>query len=185
MLSRATFYTRAGRAMGTVVYGIFALFILFTPQTVTAAESDHNHSHAHARDHAQDHAIKEVQLLNASARATKPGMSSSAAYMTIRNGTNEPVQIQALASPVAGKTELHTTEMNNGMMSMRRVDNLQIEPGDEVELKPGGYHVMLMGLKKPIAANSRVPVTITFSNGEQKTVLAHAMEEIKGQHMAH
>ena len=105
--------------------------------------------------------------------------------LTIQNGTDKALQIRSLTSPVAKKTELHTTEMNNGMMKMRRVDNLTINPGDEVELKPGGYHVMLMGLKKPIATNSKVPVTITFSNGEKKTVVAHAMDEIKGQHMAH
>ena len=126
-----------------------------------------------------------IELLNASARATLPGMSSSAAYMTIRNGGRQPVQIQALASPLALKSELHTTEMRNGMMRMRRVDNLQINPGEAVELKPGGYHIMLMGLKQPIAANSAIPITITFNNGVQKTVMAHTVEEVEGQHMAH
>ena len=126
-----------------------------------------------------------IELHNASARATLPGMSSSAAYMTIRNGGRQPVQIQELASPLALKSELHTTEMSNGMMRMRRVDNLQINPGEAVELKPGGYHIMLMGLKQPIAANSAIPITITFSNGVQKTVMAQTVEEVEGQHMAH
>ena len=126
-----------------------------------------------------------IELLNASARATLPGMSSSAAYMTIRNGSSESVQIRVLESPVAMRSELPTTEMNNGMMSMRRVDNLQINPGESVELKPGGYHIMLMGLKQPIAANSEIPIIMTFSNGERLTVMARAADEIEGQHMAH
>ena len=126
-----------------------------------------------------------IELHNASARATLPGMSSSAAYMTIRNGGRQPVQIQALASPLALKSELHTTEMSNGMMRMRRIDNLQINPGEAVELKPGGYHIMLMGLKQPIAANSEIPIIITFNNGVQKTVMAQTVEEVEGQHMAH
>ena len=125
-----------------------------------------------------------IELLNASARATLPGMSSSAAYMTIRNGGRKPVQIQALECPLALKSELHTTEMSNGLMSMRRVDNLPINPGEAVELKPGGYHIMLMGLKQPIAANSEIPIIITFSNGVQKTVMAQTVEEVEGQHMA-
>ena len=126
-----------------------------------------------------------IELLNASARATLPGMSSSAAYMTIRNGGRKPVQIQALECPLALKSELHTTEMSNGLMSMRRVDNLPINPGEAVELKPGGYHIMLMGLKQPIAANSEIPIIITFSNGVQKTVMAQTVDEVEGQHMAH
>lgn len=126
-----------------------------------------------------------IELLNARARATLPGMSTSAAYMTIRNGGQKPAQIEALASPVALKTELHTTQMNDGVMAMRRVDNLQIGPGEAVELKPGGYHIMLMGLKQPIAADSEIPVIITFDNGEQITVMAKTSHDVSDQHMAH
>ncbi len=126
-----------------------------------------------------------IELLNARARATLPGMSTSAAYMTIRNSGQKPAQIEALASPVALRTELHTTQMSDGMMVMRRVDNLQIGPGEAVELKPGGYHIMLMGLKQPIAADSEIPVIITFDNGEQITVMARAGHDVSGQHMAH
>ncbi|USE38549.1 copper chaperone PCu(A)C [Endozoicomonas sp. SCSIO W0465] len=165
----------------TIINTMMVLMVLLTAHSATAAQNGHIYSHAHSKEQSKP----EVQLLNASARATKPGMSSSAAYMTIYNGTHEAIQIRSLSSPVAAKTELHTTEMNNGMMKMRRVDNLTIKPGDKLELKPGGYHVMLMGLKKPIATNSEVPVTITFSNGDKKTVVAHATDEIKGQHMAH
>ncbi len=179
MLDRTVLSLRARSTMCSIVNGMMALMILLAAHTTNAAQKEHGHSHSHG------HSKEVLQLLNATARATKPGMSSSAAYMTIQNGTDKAVQIRSLTSPVAKKTELHTTEMHNGMMKMRRVDNLTINPGDEVELKPGGYHVMLMGLKKPIATNSKVPVTITFSNGEKKTVVAHAMDEIKGQHMAH
>ncbi|WP_257265507.1 copper chaperone PCu(A)C [Endozoicomonas sp. ONNA2] len=164
------------RIMRTFANSMMALMVLLTAHTTMAGDS---------HGHLAGNSAQSVQLLNASARATRPGMSSSAAYMTIRNGTHEAVQIRSLSSPVARKTELHTTEMNNGMMKMRRVDNLTIKPGDTLELKPGGYHVMLMGLDKPIARNSEVPVTITFSNGDQKSVVAHATDEIKGQHMAH
>lgn len=174
-------YSRVVRIMSTIVNSMMALMVLLTAYTAMAAQNGHSHLHAHSKEHSKP----ELQLLNASARATRPGMSSSAAYMTIHNGTHEAVQIRSLSSPVARKTEFHTTEMNNGMMKMRRLDNVTIKPGDTLELKPGGYHVMLMGLNKPIAKNSEVPVTITFSNGDKKTVVAHATDEIKGQHMAH
>ena len=126
-----------------------------------------------------------VQLKNGSARATVPGMSTSAAYFTIHNGDKQSVRLTGVESSVAKRTELHTTVMNNGMMRMQEVEQLDIPAGEHVELKPGGYHVMLMGLKHQIKAGETVPVTLSFSNGEKITIKAMAMKEIKGQGMAH
>ncbi|MGI9274912.1 MAG: copper chaperone PCu(A)C [Endozoicomonas sp.] len=126
-----------------------------------------------------------IELIEATARATTPGMSTSAAYMIIRNTGREVLQLEALESPVANRTELHTTVMQDGAMKMQQVEDFQVKPGEEAVLKPGGYHVMLMGLKKAIAAGDKVPVTLTFTNGNNITVEAVAMKEIKGQGMAH
>lgn len=127
----------------------------------------------------------QMQLNNGRVRATAPGMSTSAAYFTIHNGGQTTVQLTGIESPVARKSELHTTVMKSGMMRMQEVEALDIPAGGEVELKPGGYHVMLMGLKKAIEPGDHVPVTLSFSNGDTVTVHAMAMKEIKGQGMAH
>lgn len=128
------------------------------------------------------HAIK---LSHASARATHPGMSSSAAYMDIENHGKKAVHLVSVKSPVAKKTELHTTLMKDGVMKMQEVENLNVPAGDKVQLKPGGMHVMLMGLNEQIKEGDMVPVFLTFSNGQTVSVEAMAMSEIKGQGMAH
>ena len=126
-----------------------------------------------------------IKLTHASVRATHPGMSSSAAYMTIENHGKDRVRLVSLKSPVARKTELHTTLMKDGVMKMQEVEHLNIAPGDRVELKPGGMHVMLMGIRDQIKEGERVPVSMTFSNGQTVRVEAMATSEIKGQGMAH
>ena len=126
-----------------------------------------------------------IKLTHASARATHPGMSSSAAYMTIENHGEKNVKLVSLKSSVAKKTELHTTLMKDGVMKMQEVENLDIAAGDKAELKPGGMHVMLMGIKEQIKEGDKVPVSMTFSNGQTVSVEAMAMSEIKGQGMAH
>ena len=126
-----------------------------------------------------------VQLTHGSVRATTPGMTSSAAYFTIHNGDKKPVRLTKIKSSIARKSELHTTIMKDGMMRMQKVSDLDIPEGDKVVLKPGGYHVMLMGLRKQIQLGDHVPVTLSFSNGDTVTIEAMAMKEIKGESMAH
>ena len=126
-----------------------------------------------------------IRFSHARARATHPGMSSSAAYMDIENHGKKGVHLVSLTSPVAKKTELHTTLMKDGVMKMQEVENLNIPVGDRVQLKPGGMHVMLMGLNRQIKEGDKVPVSMTFSNGQTVSVEAMAMAEIKGQGMAH
>lgn len=126
-----------------------------------------------------------IKLAHARARATHSGMSSSAAYMDIENQGKKAVQLVSLKSPVAKKTELHTTLMKDGVMKMQEVEHLNIPAGDTVQLKPGGMHVMLMGLNGQIKEGDKVPVTMTFSNGQTVSVEAMAKSEIEGQGMAH
>ena len=126
-----------------------------------------------------------VELINASARATTPGMTSSAAYMTIRNTGEELLELTGVESPFAKKSELHTTLMQDGVMKMEHVEVFQLQPGEEASFEPGGYHVMLMGLNQGIKAGDKVPVSLTFNGQKTVTVEAMAMEAIKGQEMAH
>ena len=156
---------------------VMCLMALLT--MINNAHAGSNHSHGN----------DEIQIHNAVARMTMPGMPSSAAYMTIRNDGPNRVQILSISSPVAKKTEIHTVVMSDGMMKMQQVDKLSIEPGEGLELKPGGYHVMLMGLKKTIEPTTQVPITMSFSNGDKITVVARTMDNndqhAKGKGMAH
>lgn len=109
-----------------------------------------------------------VSVLVPWARATVQGQRTSGAFMTLE--AKEPVTLVGASSPVAGRAELHEMKMEGDVMRMREVDALRVDPGKPLQLKPGGYHMMLMDLKAPLAPNTSIPLTLTFRTaaGEQR-----------------
>jgi copper(I)-binding protein len=103
------------------------------------------------------------------------GMASTAngaVYATIRNaGSSDDVLVSATSS-AADKIELHQTKNEAGVMTMRPIDKLPVPAGGTVEMKPGGYHVMLLGLKRDLNPGDSVPVTLMFQNAGPITVNA-------------
>jgi periplasmic copper chaperone A len=98
------------------------------------------------------------------ARATPAGAMTGAIYMTLANKTKEADRLTAASSDVATKVQIHEMAVVNGIMKMRQlVDGLAIPAGGSVTLKPGGYHVMLIGLKKQLIAGQTLPLTLTFA----------------------
>ena len=95
----------------------------------------------------------------ARASVTKTG----AAYLELANHGSAPDKLIAASTPIAAKAELHENKMENGVMEMRPVDGIDIAPGGTATLKPGGYHLMLMGLKEPLKAGGHFPLTLTFA----------------------
>ena len=96
-------------------------------------------------------------------RATIGSMPSSAAYLSITNHGVTADRLLAVESSLARKTELHTMDVTNGVMKMRQIDDgIAIPPGKTVQLAPGGFHVMLIGLKAPLNADENYQVTLTF-----------------------
>ena len=84
--------------------------------------------------------------------------------MTLANKTNAPDRLIGVSSDVAAKVQIHEMKVINGIMQMREVsDGLAIPAGASVTLKPGSYHVMLIGLKKPLIAGQTFPLTLTFA----------------------
>ena len=98
------------------------------------------------------------------ARATVQGQKATGAFMKIPS--KEGAKLVGASSPAAGVTEIHEMKMDKDVMKMAAVPSLEIPAGKSVELKPGGYHVMLMDLKAPLADKSSVPVTLTFENAK-------------------
>ena len=97
------------------------------------------------------------------ARATPTGAQTGAAYMTLDNKSANADRLIGAASDVAGKVQIHEMAVVNGVMQMRELGaGLPIPAGGNVVLKPGSYHVMLIGLKKPLAAGETFPLTLTF-----------------------
>jgi periplasmic copper chaperone A len=108
-------------------------------------------------------ANEPVTISNGWVRSTVAGQKGSGAFMKIT--AKEGTRLTGVSSPVAGVAEVHEMKMEGDVMKMRAVPVLDIPAGGAVELKPGGYHLMLMDLKQALSVGSTVPVTLMFRDG--------------------
>lgn len=109
----------------------------------------------------------QVKIDNAWARPTVPGQQGGGGYMTLQSPTAD--KLLSGSTPVAERFELHTMSMQGDVMTMREVKAIDLPAGQKVELKPGGLHVMFIGIKQPLKLGSKVPVTLKFEKaGEVK-----------------
>ncbi|MEO6749473.1 MAG: copper chaperone PCu(A)C [Casimicrobiaceae bacterium] len=113
---------------------------------------------------AHDYTLAALSIDRPYARATPPGADIGGAYMTIGNSGPADDTLIGASTPVAGSVQIHTMSMDGNVMRMREVANLDIPPGKEVALTPDGYHLMLVGLKKPLVEGTRVPLTLRFAH---------------------
>ncbi|MFN3376999.1 MAG: copper chaperone PCu(A)C [Burkholderiaceae bacterium] len=105
-----------------------------------------------------------AQVEGAWVRATVQGQKGTGAFMKIT--APQGAQLVGAQSPVAGVTEVHEMKMEGGVMKMRAIPMLELPAGKPVELKPGGYHVMLLDLKAPLAKDSTVPLTLRLRDAK-------------------
>jgi hypothetical protein len=118
---------------------------------------------AAASAHARDYKAGSIDVADPWSRATPKGASIGAGYMRITNNGSTPDRLLSESSDVARSVEFHETTIENGIARMRPLkDGLEIKPGETVEFKPSSYHVMFVGLKKPLAAGDHIKATLTF-----------------------
>jgi copper(I)-binding protein len=103
-----------------------------------------------------------IEVESAWARATPGSSKDTAAYLKIANKGSTPDRLVSVSSPIAGKADLHETRNENGIMRMRPVTDLNLAPGQTVELKPSAEHIMLTGLKQALKAGDSFPLTLKF-----------------------
>ena len=104
-------------------------------------------------------------------RATPSGAKVAGGYLTIENTGSVSDRLVQGSGDIAGTVEVHEMAMNNGVMTMRPLDNgLTIEPGKTVTLAPGGTHLMLMNIKSPLRQGDKVPLTLEFEKAGRVTV---------------
>jgi copper(I)-binding protein len=112
---------------------------------------------------AADYKAGSLDISDPWSRATPKGSSVAAGYMKIKNSGSTPDRLISGSSDVASKFEVHEMKMESGVAKMRPVKGgLEIKPGDTVELKPGSFHVMFVGLKKPLTAGEHIKATLVF-----------------------
>lgn len=109
-------------------------------------------------------ATAPVQAENAWARATVAGQKATGAFMRLT--ASSASRLVRAESAAAGVTEIHEMKMEGDVMKMRAVAGLDLPAGQAVELKPGGYHIMLMDLKAPLAQGTQVPLTLVFQDAQ-------------------
>ena len=113
--------------------------------------------------HARDYKAGSLDIADPWSRATPKGASVAAGYMKITNTGTAPDRLISGSSDVASKFEVHEMTMENGVAKMRPIKGgLEIKPGETVELKPGSFHVMFVGLKKPLASGEHIKGTLVF-----------------------
>src|SRR5260370_5729587 len=97
------------------------------------------------------------------ARAPPPTAEAGGGFLVITNTGTTLDRLIAVKSPAADKVEIHEMKMDGNVMRMRALEKgIEIPPGATVELKPGGFHIMFMGLKAPFAKDAKVPATLVF-----------------------
>jgi periplasmic copper chaperone A len=110
----------------------------------------------------------DVQITDAWARATPGGAQTAAAYVSMESTNGD--KLLSVSTPAAQKADIHSMTMDNGVMKMRQVEGVDLPPGQKVTLKPGGYHIMLTGLAKPLEAGQSFPLTLDFAKAGAKQV---------------
>jgi copper(I)-binding protein len=110
----------------------------------------------------------QLEVSNAWARATPGNAPNGAAYVTIQSPSAD--RLVSTSTPVAKKAELHTMSMQGMVMKMRPLSGLDIPAGKPVTLKPGGDHIMLLGLEHPLREGQSFPLTLDFEKAGSRTV---------------
>lgn len=118
---------------------------------------------------AHDYQAGDLHIAHPWARPTVTGQKAGGAFLSIENRGKAADKLLSARSDIADSTELHSMTMDGNVMRMRRVPELPLAAGQTLELKPGGYHIMFMGLKVPLKAGDSVPMTLRFERaGEVK-----------------
>lgn len=113
-----------------------------------------------------------VRVESPYARATVPGQPAGGGYLKVTNMGKEADRLLAVSADVSKSVELHSMSMEGDVMRMRQVDGIDVPAGGSVELKPGGLHIMFIGLKGPLKAGDTFPATLKFAKaGEVKVTV--------------
>ena len=113
----------------------------------------------------------QIHVMKVWARATVPTANVGATYFVVQNHGHETDTLITVESPVARKAEMHTSVMQGDLMSMEKLESVEITPHSPLVFEPGGHHVMLMGLDKPLVEGESFPLTLVFDRAGRVEVM--------------
>jgi copper(I)-binding protein len=125
--------------------------------------------------HAQRSA--DIDVKSAWARPTVAGQMGTGAFMHLTS--KEGARLLGASSDVAGVVEIHEMAMQGNVMQMRAIRSLDLPPGSTIELKPGGHHMMLMDLKRPLATGEKIKVELRLETRDRKLVTQPVEVEVR------
>lgn len=121
---------------------------------------------------ATDAHIAHIKIVDLHVRATKGDLKTTAAYLSITNEADEDDTLLSVESSAADHVMIHNTVTDKGVSRMIGVDKLALPSHKTVEFKPGGMHIMLMGLKSPLKKEDMIPLTLKFKHAGELTLSA-------------
>jgi len=122
-------------------------------------------------------AFADVVVTDAWVRGTVSGQHTTGAFATLT--ASAPSKLVGVSSPAAKIAEVHTSEHSGGVMRMHAVEAVALPAGKRIELKPGGYHVMLIDLKKPVRAGERVPLAFEIEDAAGRRSRVAVQAEVR------
>jgi hypothetical protein len=118
-----------------------------------------------------------VTATNVWVRGTVPVQRATGAFATLTS--SEDAKLVEVKSPAAKIVEIHTMDMTSGIMRMHAVDSIALPAGKPVALAPGGYHVMMIGLVKPLTVGEKVPLTFVVEDSKGKRTSLEVQADVK------
>ena len=119
---------------------------------------------------ADDYRADALRIDHPFARATPPGARTGAVFFTVDNAGRQTDRLLRASTPIAAGVILHQMALEDGIMKMRAVPSVEVRSGGRLELKPSGYHLMLLDLKQPLKAGEKFPLTLTFERAGTITI---------------
>ncbi len=123
------------------------------------------------------HADETVTVTHAWVRAVAPGQRVAGAYLEISSAV--PIKLVAASSPIAGSAEIHVMRLENGIMTMRQLENLELPAKKTVKLEPGGVHIMLLDLKRPLKPGDKIPLRFTLQRVDRSKTVVEVQAEVR------
>lgn len=116
-----------------------------------------------------------IELVNPAVRAMPPGAPASGAYVTLNNHSDQERFLVGAESEAANRVEIHVSKMEGETMVMNQVEQIPLPAHGQAILQPGSYHIMMIGLVKPLKAGDQVNFTLVMKNGERIKMQAPVM----------
>ncbi len=153
--------------------------IIMVTTLLTGATVADTHGHKKSVSGTNDktsHSMHGIVVNGAWARASIPGAKNGVVYLSIENHGPTENALLSVTTPVARRAELHTHKIESGVMKMEQIHGISVPPHKIAVLRPGGDHIMLLDLEKPLKVGSHFIMMLKFKKGSEKTIKVMVMK---------